>query len=199
MSVTEEQFITADECERILEQLSAVGDHCTMRGDGFLTLGAARYLDDAHTYYHLARDTRAVMLSRFQSLYDHLCNWFDAELTFRAALPGFHIFNHAAAGQTASIHTDEHHHTIPWHSRAVAQTSFTVPLQLPKAGGGLVMYNADGTARETIEYTIGRIYTHDGATPHQIDSTRPMGKGDWRITLQGHCVELRDGTRFLFF
>lgn len=144
--------------------------------------------------------------------------------------PGFHIFIGQAIPQVdcarrrpdcGSCHFDLQHAYLPW-SRWYAEVntsdtiSFTLPVNLPAAGGGLAFWQpltlertgpsgdadigalAHTTPSQTIRYRIGHLVLHDGHVLHQMAGISPVSVTDERITLQGHGV-LADGTWRLYW
>jgi len=148
--------------------------------------------------------------------------------------PGFHIFIGAAIPQTdcarvvsecASSHFDLQYHYIPWERWFKAADfdrtlSFTLPLRLPEAGGGLEVWESltlghlrDELARNAfpdqisaahrtppryVPYTVGSMIVHGGHVLHQIAGVPYMSAMDERITLQGHAI-FADGAWRLYW
>ena len=95
--------------------------------------------------------------------------------------------------------------------------SFTLPLNLPKQGGGLKFWHglsvesmrdyirkdrfgdvataAHTTSSDTLRYTVGRLVLHNGHTLHQMAGVSKFSVTDERITLQGHGVFADGGWR----
>jgi hypothetical protein len=138
--------------------------------------------------------------------------------------PWFHIFIGRAIPlgncssqreDCASCHFDLQHEYIPWAqwyaNVDLANTlSFTLPLNLPSRGGGLMYWPdltvtsmreyirtdrfgdivtaAHRTLATALRYTIGNLVLHDGHTLHQMAGVSGISVTDERITLQGHGV-----------
>jgi hypothetical protein len=176
---------------------------------GFYTIGAATYQDDPATYPIWANYTNLVV----RDITGH-CRW-DLESAIgkhknckqviwgsrNLAAPGFHIFGNECNGVKGHPHIDEPYDRIAWPFKWSDPFSFTVPLQLPKCGGGLDFW-PDHTDKdieryiaedklpphEYLPYEVGRLYLHSGLFPHRIANPGDMGNDEWRITLQGHGV-----------
>lgn len=197
---------------------------------GSFTLGAASYLDvpetGMHGYLTATVRTRNRLASTFGDLYARV----QAELTRhlgipiryhpQLALPGFHIFetNAHTAALTPKIHFDLQHEYFDWADpEALAdgrRLSFTVPIALPAAGGGLYVWpltsqDLDGlddaarksrvveTEREVVEYRLGEMVAHSGDQLHQIVADRPAGVTEVRLTFQGHAIQ--DGDQWWLY
>lgn len=170
---------------------------------GFYTLGAAAYLDDPLLYPTLAKLLNPYLINAFKDvlvlLEMHFSKTYNREICYYdgVALPGFHIFDYESRGLIGSIHKDSPEEKIPWPMPYSEPFTFTMPVQLPKEGGGM-NWVIDGDI-EYVPYEIGTLYVHDGKVPHQIANHVDIQKGDYRITLQGHGVLLGDKNMTLFF
>jgi hypothetical protein len=138
--------------------------------------------------------------------------------------PGFHIFIGAAIPRTdcarraddcASSHFDLQYRYVPWerwyaNADVRSTVSFTLPMRLPPAGGGLTIWDelsfervheeiergtfdslsaaAHATRRSTVTYEVGTLVVHSGHVLHQIAGVPRTAVADERITLQGHGV-----------
>jgi hypothetical protein len=99
----------------------------------------------------------------------------------------------------------------PQLSRSI---SFTLPLKLPRAGGGLTVWDLeyeeflDARRRgyvetiaeiqrfkksEHVPYRIGEMVVHSGHRLHQIAPVESVDDDDERMTLQGHGVPCASG------
>src|SRR5262249_27555082 len=111
-----------------------------------------------------------------------------------------------------SIHFDLQYLSIPWSDVARADRSrplsFTLPIALPRGGGGLNSWDlsyeahaarcqatraavpgeemAQSRTRTFHAYTPGVLTLHSGHTLHQIAAVEEAHPDDERITLQGH-------------
>jgi hypothetical protein len=212
----------------------------------FYTLGLASYLDlgyagmEIDEYLAGANSVREVAADAIQEILEivrialmtHLGE--PVEYPHQLPTPGFHIFIGAAVPKEncerqltdcGSAHLDDQYRHIPW-SRWYASIdeqssiSFTVPLKLPHAGGGLMMWNsltrerlqtdaksgrfadlpsaAHGTAARMIPYRVGRMLVHSGQVLHQMAGVATTTVTDERITLQGHGM-FADGVWRLYW
>jgi hypothetical protein len=87
--------------------------------------------------------------------------------------------------------------------------SFTLPIKLPKHGGGLNVWNASHqeyidaynqglvndiedlqnlSQKTLVPYQVGNIVIHSGSSLHQIAPVAQVDIADERITFQGHGV-----------
>lgn len=125
------------------------------------------------------------------------------------AHPGFHIF-HKATHSLPTMHFDGQFTYLKWPYQNVSRDdvfSFTLPLELPKEGGGLNVWPihcdqfAKLSAQEKIlmlnkksyhPYQLGRLVFHQGLILHQIAHHQTLEENDMRLTLQGHGI-LADG------
>lgn len=197
----------------------------------FHTLGAATYLDAAPAYTALAGAANPVLGTMFADLQDRVAatiataTGYPAQAAEGLALPGFHIYRGNAAAPTGlrfggTIHVDRPHARHRFACPIDATLSFTLPLVLPAAGGGMFWWRDVPPAlmqatpvpytmpapvfdwfdrhKRRIDYTAGALVLHDGTTVHQVANDRPTDDTEWRITMQGHGV-LGDGFWRLFF
>lgn len=206
----------------------------------FYTLGAASYLDlgfaagsmddylhDAGSVWRWAGDATLTIFERVRAA---LADQLDEPVEYPPTLPspGFHIFIGGAIPKNdcsrrpedcGSSHCDLQYRHIPWTRwyRSIDLTrtiSFTLPLKLPAAGGGLTIWEsltlerlradlasklfpdiasaANATSSATIPYSVGRLVVHGGHVLHQAAGVPKVSVTDERITLQGHGV-LADG------
>jgi hypothetical protein len=214
---------------------------CRMLNDEppFYTLGAASYLDlrfatgSINEYLSHPRAVWASTGPAVATLLDDvrgaLACVLDAPVEYAPQLPspGFHIFIGRAIPQVdctrcssgcRSCHFDLQHTLIPWERwysdvDASQTLSFTLPINLPAAGGGLTIWKsltldqfgpsdqieiptmAYITASETIRYALGHLVLHDGHVLHQVAAVSPVSVTDERITLQGHGILADDAWR----
>ena len=131
------------------------------------------------------------------------------------ALPGFHIFmgDAIASAARAPVHFDGQYQYLPWETPLdlVPPISFTLPISLPAAGGGLDLWNLtphdvrrasdmgmdtdvnrikDRKHKTFHPYALGVMALHSGLLLHRIGDVGPMSVLDQRITLQGHGVRV---------
>ncbi|MBL7500108.1 hypothetical protein I6A84_11945 [Frankia sp. CNm7] len=194
------------------------------RGYAFHTLGTPSYLDLAPEsrpgeYHRLAALHRPLLWRRFGWLYDRLRAALTELLaapvryTDTFALPGFHLWRTEAIflRPRAPVHFDLQYQFFDW-PEAVDRSwvlSFTLPIRMPVAGGGLntweVGYAAfldaqrrgwvDGAGDlrrfhplRYIPYTAGELVVHSGHLLHQVAPSPSVSEGDERLTLQGHGI-----------
>ena len=186
----------------------------------FYTLGAASYLDDGATYEARAAELNHVLLTRFAPLYAHLLDCVAAALGAPAvlaegkAVPGFHIWGVPGipTGPNASLHFDLQYEKLRWPDAAAgtaaSSMSFTLPLQLPRCGAGLSLWDTTyervqafyartgfrGTLDDLLplfverveRYVRGELILHSGHQLHRIAPVAEVAPDDVRVTLQGH-------------
>jgi hypothetical protein len=206
-------MFTHEQCQQIAQRVLNQSHYMIKRGEGFYTLGASTYLDDPMHYQGIAVNTNTRLNDVFgfqlECVQEVLSEHFSSGVLFAThlALPGFHIFDGQSAGLEGSVHIDEPYDRIDW--RGVewhSPFSFTVPLQLPTLGGGLdywpnatdeemETYARDGSLPpfEYLAYEVGKMYLHDGHTPHRISNRHPVPLDEYRISIQGHGVFTADG------
>jgi hypothetical protein len=193
----------------------------------FHTLGAAAYLDfccskqPLKDYVQRAPRTNRALWRAFRPMYERLRAAIEKQLgepvTFsdRFALPGFHIFMGKAIERAAGapVHFDQQYQYLPWKRRLdpLPPLSFTMPVALPHAGGGLNLwhvtpedvtrYVACGIEADLDrikerkfemfhEYHAGTLALHSGLLLHRIGGVSKVRDDDQRITLQGHGVRV---------
>jgi hypothetical protein len=225
--ITSLMLLTPDECARTERDLKALRTHWTPRGgepSSFFTLGAASYLDAADDYRARAAALNPRLTERFGWLYDKLCSFLAWRLGTAVAFdeslarPGFHIWETAAifTQPQASVHFDLQQ-LRAWPADTPGADfdhplSFTVAIRLPRAGGGLnvwdISYERFLRFRDRVAgrvdpadlavllpplrhpYTVGGIAIHPGLLMHQVGEVPTVEAGDERITLQGHALKV---------
>jgi hypothetical protein len=225
------QALSEDECARVRAELHAVRERWRRRRPGlpFYTLGAAAYLDarpTASEYERCAPTENAVLRERFGWLYDRIRPELDAVLGGRTridhehALPGFHIYlaHPVFERPIAEVHFDRQQHRLDWGGSAVdweRPISFTLPIALPRHGGGLHTWDVsfaemaplerDGrrerfraSRRDYEPYRVGEMVVHSGHLLHQAAPGVHLTEADERFTMQGHAL-LRDGVWELYW
>lgn len=225
-------MLTEQECLPIVQSVMALSGNWLQRGPvDFYTLGAATYLDgawDREPYQSHRSEANPILSNCFSGLYSLLLNSLSGVLGSNVsflpelALPGFHVFaakpgksllpgTKAFAASGGAIHLDlqyEYHATL-WERYEEVDIqqplSFTLPLQLPKAGGGLNIWprheqRDDPSYRQPnhITYQCGELVWFTGPLLHQISPLRQVSAQDRRITLQGHGLRC-DGRWLLYF
>lgn len=220
-------LLDGEECARAAEQVWALRPEWENRVPGlpFYTLGAASYLDggDRDAYYGKAAALNPILEREFGWLYDRMLgalgDRLGAPVAFEtcAARPGFHIFlaHEAFKRPLSRIHFDLQYQEIDWSAHAGIDfsrpLSFTLALQLPRSGAGLVTWNvakADYDAMDAadraqldedcppryVAYRKGELICHSGLLLHRIAPAQPgMHPDDVRLTLQAHALRGRDG------
>jgi hypothetical protein len=199
----------------------------------FYTLGVASYIEfckpeGAHIeYYDKARRYNPLLREYFSGLLENVRATLERQLggpveyAEEFAVPGFHIWLTEAipTRPSASVHFDLQYQGLSWPAPGEVEydkpVSFTLPVKLPKKGGGVnvwdlsyreitslseqgVPVNVDEMRHERTlfqyEYSPGRLVMHSGHFLHQIAPVPEVEPGDERITLQGHA--LRCGGRW---
>jgi hypothetical protein len=213
--------LAAEECTAILDKVHALQTLWIRRAEPpFFSLGAASYLDaqpGEDSYYDLARRFNVTLRENFGSLYDRVALVLERHLNAptcyvpRFALPGFHIFQAAAAfaDSTGCLHCDRQYDRLDWTGYASPDlsdpVSFTLAIALPNAGAGLQVWDIehDDIVGKSLDetrgvfnsreckyeaYRVGEMVIHSGHTVHQIAPMPGMAPNDERITLQGHGI-----------
>jgi hypothetical protein len=223
--ITALPVLTGEQNEEVRAAVHDLRDHWIPRGEepaSFFTLGTASYLDigrgpQAGPYQERIIAARRLLRARFGWLYElvgeALEKHLQADVRYpdHLALPGFHIWLEGSISTKprASIHFDLQYqlHDWPPGTDTDRQLSFTLPVRLPQAGGGLNMWDVTyqqcqqamerrwiETAadlqrfypRRYVPYTPGLLFVHDGCLLHQVAPSSRVEPGDERLTLQGH-------------
>ena len=209
----------------------------------FWTLGAVSYLDAVKsiTRYNKHRDyLNPVLIKKFNWIYDIIIEKLHREFQEPVVIdgflshPGFHIFS-AKIGDTiepeylkmfeqplGSVHVDVQYeeHIEYWKTFKEVDfentLSFTIPIKLPKHGGGLYTwkdkvnpysfnYTTNENKLDELEspsvpnlYTEGEMIYFIGHLLHQMMPGVNVQPDDRRITVQGHGVRC-DGTWRLYW
>jgi hypothetical protein len=221
------------ECDRVSDEVCDLRSQWIPRGrqpTSFFTLGVASYQDlpspaedfPRRDYYREAPIFNALILNRFGWLLRRVQGALEALLgastRFRPHLgvPGFHIFDSPAIPTTdvASIHFDLQYQLVNWGDGAplpddADPLSFTLPVRLPKGGGGINGWDLTyeervrgrhfdiasllGSRCKTFHpYSLGMLAIHSGHRLHQIAGVADVRPADQRITLQGHGLRRGD-------
>lgn len=223
------------ECERVVADVHRLRKLWIERREppcSFFTLGPASYLDcpqgelATNGYLQRAVYYNDVLARNFPGLYrtvrEAVAGVVGADVAYshQFALPGFHIWLAAAVctRPVASVHFDLQYRHLSWSAVDAPDfsqvLSFTLPLKLPEAGGGLwtwdLTYQEFLEAREKgfvdtvaelqrfkqivpVAYRIGEAVVHSGHMLHQIAPVASVVERDERITLQGHALRCRNG------
>ncbi len=211
-TVDEHSFLSVVDCDAVLREVHAQRPAWCRRMEQapFFTLGTAAYLDAVgadNRYLTLAAASNQILQSRFPELFQRLAarleEILDAPVAYAGNLawPGFHVFpaDRLFLHPIASVHLDLQYQLVPWPDEPPADftkpLSFTLPIALPRAGGGL-SYTTTARSKPHSSaqldlyqpYRIGHLYLHSGHLLHQIAPLRAFSPDDQRITLQGHAV-----------
>jgi hypothetical protein len=219
------------ECRAVVESVDALRPSWEQRRTSpFFTLGAAAYLDggDDETskdgYHHKAATLNRALETSFAWVYERLRRALERHLgapcryDLDGALPGFHIFlpHLAFAVPAAQVHYDLQFLHRRWARNGFdidRPVSFTVPIALPRAGGGLNFWDLrfpgglEAALRPDLKahyfgYEVGSLALHDGLGLHQIAPWRKAqgvdASEDRRITLQGHAL-FAEGTWWIYW
>jgi len=223
--------LDARACADVADGVLQLADHWIQRSPvDFYTLGAASYLDgpwDQACYQRRRQTCNPVLAQSFAPLYQSLLA-IVAEVLGEArfhpdlALPGFHVFaakpgcdllpgSAAFAAGGGSIHQDLQYtfHQTFWRQFGRVEwdvpLSFTLPVALPAAGGGLNLWPGLDASQgrpavppERLAYQLGTLYWFCQPLLHQIAPLQQATAGDRRITLQGHGLRC-DGVWILYF
>jgi hypothetical protein len=219
--VTRVPLLSEGACDSVVAEVLARRSRWVRRGTvEFYTLGAASYLDDGSAYQALAAELNPVLLALFAPLYAHLLDRLADALGAPAviadgkAVPGFHIWGVPGipTGPHASLHFDLQYEKLRWPddapATAASSMSFTLPLQLPRLGGGLSLWDTTYERVQTFysrtrfagsledllplfaeqveTYARGELIVHSGHQLHRIAPIAEVAPDDLRVTLQGH-------------
>lgn len=225
------RMLDATTCTAAADAVLALRAHWIRRVQGaeFYTLGAASYLDSGEQYRARAAELNPILGAHFGPLHASLARALTevlvapVEVALGKAVPGFHIWGVPGipTSPVASLHFDLQYERLEWPADTqLAHTiSFTLPLRLPRAGGGLTMWDTTkprvdafyrdarftGTLHDlTIlmpehfePYNCGELVVHSGLELHRIAPVASVEPDDLRITLQGHGV--RAGERWVIY
>jgi hypothetical protein len=221
------ELCTAAECRELTRRIESLRALWTSHHDHVPvhSLGISGFLvpSDA-TYRRIAAECNPVLLRAFADLYERMRTFLAARVGQPVldhpygALPGFNLFgdHEYFATPFASAHFDVQYRNLEWpdHVDVRDVCSFTLPLALPRAGGGLDVWDlrehdlaalddearielVDTTARETLEHRVGCAVVHRGDVLHRIAPARRIAAGDRRYTLQGHVA--RSGPNYYWY
>jgi hypothetical protein len=219
-------------CDSVVTEVLAQRARWIRRGSAeFYTLGAASYLDDADAYAAHTAELNPLLAARFAPLYANLRERLAAALGAPVvqangkALPGFHVWGVPGipTGPHASLHFDLQYDKLTWTDGPGAgegSLSFTLPLRLPRRGGGLSLWETTyervqafyartgfaGTLEDLLPlitervepYACGELIVHSGHQLHRIAPVPEVEPDDLRITLQGHARK-SGGVWFLYW
>ncbi|MEU6878467.1 hypothetical protein [Streptomyces sp. NPDC046712] len=219
--------LTEADSDALRETVHGLREHWIPRGPkpaSFFTLGTPSYLDlaeDPETgeYQKRADISRPLLWESFGELYERLADLLGGHLGApvhypqHLAMPGFHVWLSAAVftRPKAPVHFDMQYRAFSWPpgTDLTRLLSFTLPIRLPAAGGGLNIWDADYEdfrqaaakgwidsaadlkrfhTKQYVPYTPGQMVIHSGHTLHQVAPSSRVEPDDERLTLQGHGV-----------
>lgn len=202
------EILGPEECRDVVERLDGLEGEWRRRGDAFFTLGAATYLDvcgggSYGNYRKRAEHDNRLLVEAFGDLLvavrDAVADLVGGRCEYAPELarPGFHVFLARSLHATLrdGFHLDLQFRDLPVPATAYTATlTFTLPVELPLAGGGIEFCRLDaGDKRGRVSaewYRLGELLVHSGRTLHRRAEV-PSSPRCRRITLQGHalCVE----------
>jgi hypothetical protein len=217
--ITEIDLLTEEECRQVRSIVHEIKQIWIQRHPvlPFYTLGLASPYDvpiNQQGYYNEVKRYNAILYAGLEWLYKRLAQFLCQHLGASAiypenlALPGFHILlsNKAFEQPLGAVHCDKSY-MFHWHPAEGIEfqnpISFTLPITLPKFGGGMNVWDlkyaeVKGLEHKEIEqlastrtksfhpYKLGKLVLHSGHTVHQIAPIKNIQIDDERITLQGH-------------
>jgi hypothetical protein len=206
------------ECATIADRVHELRSLWLLRQPQFYTLGYAAYMDcrdpvSRLRYFEDAPRLNRALVDHFGALYRSVIASLEealtapVELAARQAIPGFHVWLGRGVPHlgfdAGSVHFDLQYLDNGllgerWPT-AVDVVSFTLPVRLPKAGGGLNVWDIrhpEPAGREVwpftrmsrVQYTLGSLVLHTGHELHQIAPVERIEEGDERICLQGLAI-----------
>jgi len=198
----------------------------------FWTIGYATYLDGPAGHKKSQATMNAFLYQHFENLYTKVLSELSRVLKYPAKLyseynyPGFHIYRGNPAlplglycGGTIHYDTPHKRADFPFDTPDDKVLSFTLPLSLPKNGGGLNYWpevpshlSAGAWFHQStsemqkwlldnvthLDYKEGELVIHDCNILHQMSNQVQTTVDDWRITLQGHGIFMGDHW-FIYF
>ncbi|MCH2171881.1 hypothetical protein MK489_13940 [Myxococcota bacterium] len=214
------EAIDHSDCERVRSTLLQLSEFWRKRNTKLplFTLGAATYIDsrpDLKTYYGYVKSDNPILWEHFEWVYQRLVvalgKYIGGPINFDhdQAVPGFHLyrFHPAFEKNIAEIHFDRQQTRLRWPENAEIDwsdpISFTLPIALPRTGGGLHTWEIDwqefreagSEARKLLirdssktlhVYRLGELVVHSGNQLHQVAPGVHLSPEDERFTLQGH-------------
>ncbi|MCD0160538.1 hypothetical protein IHN63_04375 [Deinococcus sp. 6YEL10] len=185
-------------------------------GSGALhTLGTPAYLStkNMEAYYLHAKYMNHIIITEFPELYNKVIKIISDHVQdkivfdYQISLPGFHIYEFLQDGNFGGggWHYDLPFKHLNWDAAAGISPneslSFTLPILMPSGGGGI---DFDGNSLDydnnkishsahniySLKYNEGEMIVFSGMLRHKIAETKQVKSGEFRVTLQGHCVKL---------
>lgn len=154
--VSQHEVLRLQECTTIREQLFALREQWTSRGEGggFFTLGVAAYLDapgQNDAYLKAAKGMNPLLRENFGWLYERVRSGFEGLLgkpifyDGECSLPGFHIFMYQGADQSDDRPSTRAHFDMQWiHAMPGCHPeetlSFTLSIEEPSGGSSLEIW-----------------------------------------------------------
>jgi hypothetical protein len=213
-SFSMDKLLTEDQVDTFVARIKNIKQHWKHKNVVMDIIGTASYIEgavDFATYTDSYLQTNKILEDHFSDLLDIVLHYFkkrvpECNVEYMFAFPGFHIFTcgRIFSLPVASIHKDLQYKNLVLNENEdfdVKKTlSFTLCLELPPTGGGLIIFEED--KKKKVEYKAGYIVCHNGKTTHMIaPSPIPSGNMDhYRITLQGHGLyERTKNTWYLYW
>ncbi len=221
-------LLSPDECDRIADRVQQLRNHWRLHQPGFYTLGYAAYMDcrdpaSRLRYFDDAPRLNSVLVDHFWPLYRSVLATLEEALGERCrlaegqAIPGFHVWLGRGIPRrgfdAGSVHFDLQYLdnglcADRWLTTSNV-VSFTLPVRLPKAGGGLNIWDVHHpqpagrevwpfSQMERLHYERGFLVLHSGHELHQIAPIERVTDNDERICMQGHGIR-QDGCWLLYW
>lgn len=193
----------------------------TAGGKDLATIGEPLYRNRARLAYYTerARAENRLLYRHFRLVHERVATFFEHRYGLpvvfaeELAVPGFHLFAFAAAGEYegGGWHIDALERQVPSLFARLADitavVNFTVPFVLPDGGSGMDL-EADvpgapagrrgGGQPITVPYRVGTMLFTETELWHRISGSRCLSPGQRRVTYQGHGLCL-DGRWILFW
>ncbi|GAA0572820.1 hypothetical protein GCM10010172_66750 [Paractinoplanes ferrugineus] len=213
--VVRRTLLTSRACADVVGRIDALRPRWRERGRDFYSLGASVYLDvgpqrNLDGYAHRAAADNELLAGEFPDLLESCRLALEDELNApctlasgATALPGFHLFLARSLTGAARdrLHLDlQFRHLGPATRLDTPTRTFTLPVELPPAGGG-IEFSRGGSGRPYIEredYRLGELFVHTGRTLHRR-ACYPGGNAGRRITLQGHALAIEENRWLLYW
>jgi hypothetical protein len=223
--------LAEDECGLVARELRSLRSRWCGRRPGlpFYTLGAAAYLDARSAtadYESRAASDDPLLRERFGWIHERVAAALadllegPTRVVPEHAAPGFHLYlSHPIFERPiAEVHFDRQQHRLDWGDAEIdweRPISFTLPIALPRNGGGLHTWDVSfaemaplarearrerfRTAQRRYEgYRAGEMVVHSGHLLHQAAPGVRLTGEDERFTMQGHALR-RDGVWELYW
>lgn len=235
------KFLNDEESKLVYDSVYKLEQYWTHRSEDlsdlddipYYSLGASSYLDiidptnpeDVKRHQDLTAKMNPILWEEFHDLYKKLLIFIEESLGYKAifhegfALPGFHIFQSDILFESefAPVHTDLHYTLLDWQGAKFDpqnNISYTIPLRLPKHGGGVYFWDQcyeapeglsfeehrdkmysqelDDSTKHYCSHKEGYAAIHSGNLYHQVAPYTDVQEDDERTTFQGHGVLIDD-------